>query len=132
MAHEVYTTTRLYCDNSVGGYLPAHTVTKTITQTGYDLGDGTQTITSASAQLIVVPAGVGGDRFMEIVHLGVTGTGAASTGTLSVSVDVAGTKHVFSTVSPSSSILIQPTGAIYATSTGTATDILIQFRVCDK
>lgn len=129
MAHEISTTTRLYCDNSVGGYLPSHTVSKTITQTGFDLGTGTQTITNASAQVIVVPAGVSGDRYMEIVHLGVDGTGASSTATLSVSVDVTGTKHVFSKVAPSSSILIQPSGAIYATSS--AADVLIQYRVCD-
>lgn len=130
MAHEITTITKLYCDNSVGGYLPSHTVSKTITQTGFDLGTGTQTITNAAAQVIVVPAGVSGDRYMEIVHLGVDGTGATSTSYISVSVDVAGTKHVFSKVAPSSSILIQPTGAIYATSSS-ATDVLIQFRVCD-
>lgn len=130
MAHEISTTTRLYCDNSVGGYLPSHTVSKTITQTGFDLGTGTQEITNASAQVIVVPAGVGGDRYMEIVHLGVDGAGADSTSYISVSVDVAGTKHVFSKVAPDSSILIQPTGAIYATASS-ATSVLIQYRVCD-
>jgi hypothetical protein len=124
MAHEVTTITKLYCDNGSGAYLPSHTVSKVIAQTGTDLGDGTQTITNAAAQLIVVPAGVSGDRFMEIAHLGATGTPY-----ISVSVDVAGTKHVFSRVYAQSSILIQPTGAIYATSNGA--DVMIQFRVCE-
>ena len=124
MAHEITTITKLYCDNGSGAYLPSHTISKTIVQVGLDLGDGTQTITNAAAQVIVVPAGVSGDRFMEIAHLGATGTP-----TLSISVDVAGTKHVFSKLAAQSSILIQPSGAIYATSAGA--DVLIQFRVCD-
>lgn len=130
MAGSIQTTTRLYCDNGVGGYLPSHTVSKTIVQSGLDLGDGTQTVTNAAAQVISVPAGVGGDRYLEIVHLGVSSAGTASTSYLSVSIDNAGTKYVFSKIAPSSSILIQPTGAIYATAS-TATDVMVQIRVCD-
>jgi hypothetical protein len=130
MAHEITTITKLYCDNSVGGYLPSHTVSKTIAQVGFQLGDATQTITNAAAQVIVVPAGITGDRFLEIVNLGVTSTGATSTSYVNVSIDNAGTKYVFSKLKLSSSILIQPTGAIYAAASA-ADGVIIQIRVCD-
>lgn len=104
--------------------VPAAARSSTVTQVGADVGSDTQDIASGSDSAVAVPASITGDRYLEVVNLDTTNyiqlsnaTGGSFTG------------GVFSKVVAGTSVLIQPTGAIYAKANGAT--VRIQFRAIE-
>lgn len=119
----ITTTTNLGLSGS-SAQLPASTRTGTIAQVGADVGSDTQDISNAADSAIGVPAAITGDRFLEIVNLDTTNYIQLSTATGG---SFAGA--VFTKVFAGTSVLIQPSGTIYAKAN--AASVKIQFRAIE-
>lgn len=69
MANEITISTKYYCATAGGAYTPSQTITKTLNQTGTNVGSFTQDITTSDAALDI-PASVTGNLWVEINNLG--------------------------------------------------------------
>lgn len=65
MANEISIVSKTSCVTALGAYTPSQTITKTLTQTGTNVGSFTQDITTSDA-IIDIPGSVTGNRWVEI------------------------------------------------------------------
>jgi hypothetical protein len=68
MANEITLITKTSVVTAAGAYSPSQTITKTLDQTGTNVGSFTQNVTSTDA-IIDIPGSVTGDRWVEINSL---------------------------------------------------------------